>query len=183
MTTPVGQYDAINVALRPLVEEVTGDYEITLSNRAVPGGGRQLEVNIFPFDPQIAERARACVAEFGIEVREAVRGPRGGLLRSMAAAEMLPRFEIDGLVNARLWLDGFWPYVNDTLDIFVDEYEAEDLAPDAAARMALLARTFADRYVRVPQAWGARTWECLIAMSNYLEHAAHVTNDAVRVCL
>jgi hypothetical protein len=77
----------------------------------------------------------------------------------------------------------FWQYVNDTLEILIDEYESDDLALDDAARMALLARTFADRYVRVPQAWAARTHECLIGMSTYLEHAAHVSGDAIRVVL
>jgi hypothetical protein len=141
VATPPDQYEAITAALRPLVEEVTGDYKITLSDGAIPGGGRQWAVKVFPFDPQIAERIRACVAEFGINVEEDSMGPHRGFLLSTAAVRVLPAFEIDGLVNARLWLDGFWQRINGALGTLIDAYEEEDLAPEDAARNALLGRS------------------------------------------
>jgi hypothetical protein len=183
VTTPADPYEVITAALRPLVEEVTGDYKITITDGAIPGGGRQWAVKVFPFDRQIAERIRACVADFGIDVKEDVLRPHRGFLLSSAAAEVLPAFEIDGLVNARLWLDEFWQHINDALDTLIDAYEEEDLVPEDAARMALLARTFADRYRQAPQPWAARTHECLMAMSTYLENAAQVSQDGIQVSL
>jgi hypothetical protein len=177
------QYEAITAALRPLVEEVTGDYKITLSDGAIPGGGRQWAVKVFPFDPQIAERIRACVAEFGINVEEDSMGPHRGFLLSTAAVRVLPAFEIDGLVNARLWLDGFWQRINGALGTLIDAYEEEDLAPEDAARMALLARAFANRYTPAPQPSAPRIYECLTAMSTYLEQAAEVSQDGIQVSL
>lgn len=90
---------------------------------------------------------------------------------SVCGADEDDEFSIPGLVQDRLFCDGYWDHLNQALDLMFGEHESESVEPAKVHRMAELTTAFAERYVGRREEWTGSVHQTLIDLGNFLRAA------------